>query len=190
MSNEVLNEIENKFVSYISNALDAVKMVKDPEVLNRYRKLFKQHVPITMRSYVAAYLAKEAVSVNDKRLLENVRGSREIRSTFHSPKPKIVLSDEESKVLFFGIGRKRGVSPKDIITLVMQNVPIVREHIGEIKILDNYCFVQIMNEDADNVVSQLNDIRYRGRPLSVSYATKTEKDDYTEKMIEEEKIED
>ena len=76
MSNEVLNEIENKFVSYISNALDAVKMVKDPEVLNRYRKLFKQHVPITMRSYVAAYLAKEAVSVNDKRLLENVRSSR------------------------------------------------------------------------------------------------------------------
>ena len=100
------------------------------------------------------------------------------RAPFHQGKPKIVLSEEESKVLFFSVGRKRGVGPKDIITLLMQNVELPREHIGEIKILDNYCFVQVKTENADAVIAQLNNFRYRGRSLSVSYATvKTEKSD-------------
>ncbi len=178
MSSEVLNETEEKFVSYVSATLDAVRMSKDPEELNRYRKLFKKCVPLTMRSYVASYLAKENVLGNTK--VEGVKENlfnREGKANFHTSKPKIVLDEKDAKVLFFSVGRRRGVNPKDIITLIMQNVELPREHIGEIKILENYCFVQIMTESADSVVENLNNLRYRGRALSVSYSTKIDKDE-------------
>lgn len=172
VSNEILTETENKFVSHVVAALDAVKMYKDPEELNRYRKLFKQNVPLTMRSYVAAYLAKEAILGKSSRVMSTVGfgQAREGRQSFHTGKPKIVLKDDEAQVLFFSVGRRRGIGPKDIITLVMQNVEIPREHIGDIKILENYCFVQIMKENAEDVLNNLNNYRFRGRPLSVSYA--------------------
>ena len=170
MSGEVLSEIEKKFVSCVTQALDAVQAADDPEELDRYRKLFRQSVPFTMRSYVASYLAKQLVTSG--RLANSARNS----SSFHQAKPKIILGKDEAKVLFFSIGRKRGVSPKDVITLIMQNTPVPREHIGEIKLLDNYCFVQIMKENAEGVIAGLNNSRYRGRPLSVSYAANKEDD--------------
>lgn len=171
VSNEVLNEIEKKFVSCVTQALESVKATDKPEELDRYRKLFKRNVPLTMRNYVASYLAKQLVM--DSRFSS---GARNNNAPFHQAKPKIILGKEEAKVLFFSIGRKRGVSPKDIITLIMQNTSVPREHIGEIKLLDNYCFVQIMKENAESVIAGLNNSRYRGRPLSVSYATNREDD--------------
>ncbi|MGP1437485.1 MAG: DbpA RNA binding domain-containing protein [Treponema sp.] len=177
MSDKVLNEIEQKFISCVTEALDSVRMSDDPKELDRYRKLFKKNVPLTMRSYVASYLAKQMV-LNGGKLINNVRiNSKESYLSFHQSKPKIILGKDEAKVLFFSIGRKRGVSPKDIITLIMQNTSVPREHIGEIKLLDNYCFVQIMKENAEGVIAGLNNSRYRGRPLSVSYATKVDKED-------------
>jgi len=171
VSDEVLNEIEKKFVSCVTQALESVKTADNPEELDRYRKLFRQNVPFTMRSYVASYLAKQLVM--DGR---SSSGNRNNPPPFHQAKPKIILGKEEAKVLFFSIGRKRGVSPKDIITLIMQNTSVPRDHIGEIKLLDNYSFVQIMKENAEGVIAGLNNSRYRGRPLSVSYATNKEDD--------------
>jgi len=171
VSDEVLNEIEKKFVSCVTQALESVKTADNPEELDRYRKLFRQNVPFTMRSYVASYLAKQLVM--DGRFSS---GNRNNNAPFHQAKPKIILGKEEAKVLFFSIGRKRGVSPKDIITLIMQNTSVPRDHIGEIKLLDNYSFVQIMKENAEGVIAGLNNSRYRGRPLSVSYATNKEDD--------------
>lgn len=175
MSDEVLNEIEQKFVSCVTQALDSVKMAEDPKELDRYRSLFRKAVPFTMRSYVASYLAKQIVCSKSTNMARP--NGKESYSTFHQAKPKIILGKEEAKILFFSIGRKRGISPKDIITLIMQNTPVPREHIGEIKLLDNYCFVQIMKENAEGVIAGLNNSRYRGRPLSVSYATKTDNEE-------------
>jgi len=168
----MLTETENKFVSRVIEALDAVKMYRNPEELNRYKKLFKKNVPLTMRSYVAAYLAKEAVLRQPSRANSTVSfaQTRDGKASFHTGKPKIVLKDNEAQVLFFSVGRRRGIGPKDIITLVMQNVEIPREHIGEIRILENYCFVQIMKENAEDVLNTLNNYRFRGKALSVSYA--------------------
>ena len=169
----MLTETENKFVSQVIEALDAVKMYRNPEELNRYKKLFKKNVPLTMRSYVAAYLAKEAVLRQPSRANNSTVSfaqTRDGKPSFHTGKPKIVLKDNEAQVLFFSVGRRRGIGPKDIITLVMQNVEIPREHIGEIRILENYCFVQIMKENAEDVLNTLNNYRFRGKALSVSYA--------------------
>lgn len=171
VSTETLNDIEKRFVSVVSQALNDVEMSKEPEELNRFRRLFKKHVPLTKRSYVAAYLAKQAISGNEKAELPSYLQTSRPPRPIHPGKPKIVLKEEEAKSLFLSVGRKRGIGPKEIITLIMQNTELPREHIGEIKILENYCFVQVKKEDADEVIECLNNSRFRGRPLSVSYAT-------------------
>lgn len=171
MSTEILNDIEKKFVSIVSQALNDVEMSREPEKLNRFRKLFKKHVPLTKRSYVAAYLAKQAIGEEEDIETHSHPHTSKIMKSVHQGKPKIILSENEAKSLFFGVGRKRGVGPKEIITLIMQNTEVPREHIGEIKILENYCFVQVKKENADEVIESLNEFKFRGRPLSVSYAT-------------------
>ena len=54
---------EQRFVEMLKNAVERVKNEEDPVELNQYKKLFKKNVPFTLRSYVAAYLAKNAVYV-------------------------------------------------------------------------------------------------------------------------------
>jgi len=180
VSTVTLNDIEKKFVSIVSQALNDVEMSRDPEELNRFRKLFKKYVPLTKRSYVAAYLAKQALGGVEKTELHSYSDSSKPPRPIHQGKPKIILNEEEAQSLFLSVGRKRGVGPKEIITLIMQNTEIPREHIGEIKILDNYCFVQVKKENADEVIECLNAYKFRGRPLSVSYAiSKPEKCDST-----------
>jgi len=86
--------------------------------------------------------------------------------------PRIILAEEVSTTLFISIGRNRRVYPRDLIGLIMQNVEIEREHIGEIRVLDNYSFVQVITEDAEKIISSLNEFEYRGRKLAVSYSRK------------------
>jgi len=86
--------------------------------------------------------------------------------------PRIILAEEVSTTLFLSIGRNRRVYPRDLIGLIMQNVEIEREHIGEIRVLDNYSFVQVITEDAEKIIASLNEFEYRGRKLAVSYSRK------------------
>ena len=86
--------------------------------------------------------------------------------------PRNILPDDVATTLFVSIGRNRRVYPRDLIGLIMQNVEIEREHIGDIRVLDNYSFVQIVNEDAEKVIAALNEFEYRGRKLAVSFSRK------------------
>jgi len=86
--------------------------------------------------------------------------------------PRPVLADDVSTTLFVSIGRNRRVYPRDLIGLIMQNVEMDREHIGEIRVLDNYSFVQVITEDAEKIIEALNEFEYRGRKLAVSYSRK------------------
>ncbi len=64
--------------------------------------------------------------------------------------------------------------PRDIISLIIQNTGIEREHIGEIRVLDNYSFVQVLTIDAEKVIETMNEVEYRNRKISVSYSRKRE----------------
>ena len=54
--------------------------------------------------------------------------------------------------------------------MIMNNASVKREDIGEIKIHDNYSFVQVSKEVADKVIAALNDYNYRGKKLVVNPA--------------------
>ena len=93
------------------------------------------------------------------------------------PAERPVLDPSESSSIFMSIGKSRRIFPRDIITLLIQNADVTRERIGDIRILENYSFVQVMSEDADKIIEKLNNFAYRGRTLSVSYSRKSENDD-------------
>ena len=80
------------------------------------------------------------------------------------------LPEDESKRLFFSIGKNRRLFPREIIALIMSKTSTAREDIGLIRILDNYSFVQVRDNKADEIIKSLTGIKFRGRPLTVNYA--------------------
>lgn len=203
--NKDLNE--QIILSFLEDVVEKIKTEENPFELNQYRRLFRKVVPFTLRSYFAAYLLKEIDSgkpitkfisrdrfkVSRSKNAEgrqNKRGeSRNSKSTKQGRKEgrpdgskdrsesHVSLPDDLASTLFFSIGRNRRVFPRDIIYLIIQNSGIEREHIGDIRVLDNYSFVQILTESADKVIESLNGIDYRGRKLSVSFSKKRETED-------------
>jgi hypothetical protein len=97
------------------------------------------------------------------------------------------LAEEDSKRLFFSVGRSRRVFPREILGLINSKTAIPREDIGSIRILDNYSFVQVRDTVAEKIIEALNGLSFRGRPLTVNYAksrrdeeNSAENDEYAE----------
>ena len=175
---------EQRFVDLLKNAVERVKNDEDPVELNQYKKLFKKNVPFALRSYVAAYLAKNSSFTGRRDNFRNRRDGFKGRNRFEQnekffrqdrePTPRVVISEELAATVFISIGRNRRVFPRDLISLIVQNSNIERNPIGDIRVLDNYSFVQLYAEDCDKVIASLDGLEYRGRKLSCSYSRKSD----------------
>lgn len=206
---------EERFVAVLEEAINKVKTEEDPVLLTDMKKLFKKHVPFTLRSYVAAYLAKQACqgfkggskysSRTEAFSRGSERGTRKERpaprqrqeetrtapeaSVTERPAPRRVTIDEEyAATVFIGIGKNRRVYTRDLITLLMQVCKLDRERIGRIRNQENYSFVELFKEDVDDVINTLNGYNYRGRSLTVSYARKKEDDSTEDKQLDSETV--
>ena len=51
---------EEQFIAFLEDVVSKVKTEEDPVILTEYKKIFKKVVPLTLRSYVGAYLAKKS----------------------------------------------------------------------------------------------------------------------------------
>lgn len=180
---------EEQFIAFLEDAVSKVKTEEDPVVLTEYKKIFKKVVPLTLRSYVAAYLAKNAVggasgfrhrprrdkfSSRDRRHEGFSRNIGDEDGVARAKTPRVVIDEADATTIFIGIGRNRHVFPRDLVGLIAQVVQLDRERIGTIKVLENYSFVQLYKEDADRVINTLNGYDYRGRKLAVSFSRKRE----------------
>ncbi len=184
---------------------DAVaKVESDPELYEELKKVFKKNVPLTRRSYVAAYLLKNSGGLiyrfnsNNKReefrrnREENRRSNRVERdeSTSESKEtfPRVTIEPENAGVVFVGIGRNRRVYPRDLVGLFISVAGIKGERIGRIKVLANYSFVELFKEDTDKAIEALNGYEYRGRKLNVNISKNKVEEGAAETSIEEERV--
>lgn len=133
----------------IKKVLQTIKEEEDPEELNYYKKLFKQHVPLTMRAYVSAYLLKY---------------------TLHGDKKR----PSKLKTMFVSVGKNRKVYPKDLARLFSTGLNIKRNQIGNIKVLDSYSFIDIPEELSEVAINRLHGSEFRGRKITVNHARKKE----------------
>lgn len=192
---------------------DAVaKVESDPDTLEELKKVFKKNVPLTRRSYVAAYLLKACsgsiMRFSARNRFENVREEfrgrvEERRNRFENRNehaagehteenreraPRVQIDPAVATSVFVSIGRNRRVFPRDLVGLFCSVAGIDRERIGDIKVLANYSFVQVYSEDADKIINALNGYDYRGRKLAVNLSR--QKEDGEDTAVENETAED
>lgn len=125
-----------------------IKEEEDPTELEAYRKAFQKLVPFFMRSYLGGYLLRQVAAKGGIR--------RKMNTT----------------TLFMSIGKNRRVYPRDLVQLLFAAGQVSKADIGDIKILDNYSFVEVEESLAPDVIGRLDGIQYRGRHLTVNFAKK------------------
>ncbi len=143
---------ESEIKTRIDEILRQILEEEDPDELNAYKKLVKKHVPVFRRAYFVAYLLKYAGG--------------------EQPKGRKSESNGDYTSVFVGVGKNRKVYPRDLIQLFSAVDGVSSEDIGQIKILDNYSFLEITPEKAKFAIDTLNGREFRGRRLSVNFARK------------------
>jgi hypothetical protein len=187
MSSHVDNEKVKKTVSFV---LDKMATEADLLTLGEYNKIFKKEVPFFRRSWAAAYLlmlcdqgkiprTSSGTEKAGPRKPWNERPAAAAKDTVsdtpgnagRGDEPqRYFLTEDESKRLFFSVGRSRRVYPREILGLINSKTAVAREDIGSIRILDNYSFVQVRDTVAEKIIEALNGVSFRGRILAVNYA--------------------
>ena len=157
----------------------------------KVKKVFKQNVPLL---YVPTL--QHICEVSDWFFCKTSKGLKKTRTTKPgqktlreypflnrvqekdgdaSQKPRRNTIDESlAETIFISIGRNRRVFHRDLLSLITQAVELDRDRIGDIRVLDNYSFVQVFSEDAQKIIDVLNGYEFRGRKLTVSFSRKKE----------------
>lgn len=175
---------------FLKDALDKVMYEENPDVLNDLKKVFKKTIPFSKRMYVAAYLVKEMQGRfrGQKRFSKPLSSTKDVkgffkksldstssaRDTKHEAHQRVQIDPSVSATIFLSIGKNRRVYPRDLVGLLINVAGVEKERIGNIKVLSNYSFVQLFKDDADKVISTLNEYEYRGRKLVASYSNQKE----------------
>lgn len=197
---------EEQVAAFLADAVKSVESSSDSdiEVLKKIKKLFKKNVPFSRRSYVAALLIKNATTgfrsnrFNRENKTERYSSKREeryarneTRTTERKPAeehteraPRVTIDPSAAGTIFIGVGRSRGVFPRDLVGLLVSVAGFDRSRIGEIRVLSNYSFIQLFAEDCDKAIAALNGYDYRGRNLSVSYSRKKEEGEENQAAVE------
>jgi len=190
--------------NYLKDIVSKVKA--NPDELEALKKVFKKNVPLTLRSYVAAYLLRNAGGAifrfskfsereeshgnreeRNNRFERNETPAEETSAETREPRERftrVQIPAESAEVVFVSIGRNRRVFPRDLVGLFISVAGIEKERIGDIRVLANYSFVQLFKEDAEKAIAALNGHVYRGRALSVSYSKQREEGDFNDNEAE------
>lgn len=191
---------EEQVAAFLADAVRRVESSSDSDIeaLKTFKKLFKKNVPFSRRGYVAALLIKNASGFRSNRFnRDNNKKDRfannkhedrfnrnerttERKTEEHTEKAsRVTIAPEAAGTIFIGVGRSRGVFPRDLVGLLVSVAGFDRSRIGEIRVLSNYSFIQLFAEDCDKAISALDGYEYRGRKLSVSYSRKKEEGENT-----------
>ncbi len=136
----------------LKSLVKRIKEEENPDILNKYRRLIKKSVPLFMRGYLSAFLFKSMVEGDT---------------------PSLAASgDGEMQTIFVSIGKNRKVFPKDLARLFRSKVKLGPKDIGNIKVLDNYSFIDIPKDRAKEAIEAMDNIDFRGRTITVNFARK------------------
>jgi superfamily II DNA/RNA helicase len=139
---------EDSIKMRIQTVIKHIKEDENPDELNAYKKLIRRYSPITLRSYITAYLLKEASG---------------------SP-----ITGGQLKTLFISVGKNRRIYPKDLVKLFSSALHIDQSEIKNIKVLENYSFLEIPDKTARKAIDILDGSDFRGRRITVNFAKKRE----------------
>jgi hypothetical protein len=143
----------------IDDIVHSIHHDEDPVKLTMYRKYVRRYTTIFNRGYILAYLLKQSLEGGGR------RQSRKGGQTEAAGSP-----DKQS--IFVSIGRSKRVRSRDLVTFFTSANGVTQDDIGQVKVLDNYSFVEVTKGKAQAVIDELNGQELRGRKLTVNFARK------------------
>lgn len=155
--NEGLPEEEEVLKGKLKSIITQIKEEEDPDILNKYKKLIKKSVPLHLRGYIGAYFFKKALEGQLGQLRQPTRPSSDMQT------------------IFVSIGKNRKVFPRDLLRLFCKRLEIEQNEIGNIKVLDNYSFIDIPTRVASKAIEVMDGMEFRGRNITVNFARKKDK---------------
>ncbi|MCL2243775.1 MAG: DbpA RNA binding domain-containing protein [Treponema sp.] len=161
----------------LKEILDKMQGDTDVVLLREYHKLYKNNISLFKRSWAAAWLLmnydlKETCPApdNNRNIIQQESKIEKIEKPDRFADADAALPEDESKRLFFSIGKNRRLYPRELAAFITSKTSALKEDIGIIRILDNYSFVQVRDTKADEIIETLNSTRFRGRTLTVNFA--------------------
>lgn len=189
------DSFDSRFKDLLQEFERSVREDADLEQLKVIRRQIRKMLPLSVRLYLPAYLLQEAVGAGVSRAITGSRRSdpkkeqrsrglvagkraKGKKSIVPSAKPQVVQKagaavqpvDRAMKRLFVSVGRKRGVSRQGLTDLFMTKLGLKQEELGEVKVLDNYSFVELSETVTDLAIEKMNGETLNGRRLTVDYA--------------------
>jgi len=152
--------------------LERIAQEAKPQELRRMKRIYRASVPLGLRGSLAAFLLRELSSKSG--IAPSAAPGRSGRSGRSGPsgraaQPAPAVSGNIAR-LFMNVGRNRRIFPNDILELLTTQLAIKRSEIGEVRVLDNYSFVEIQSRHAARAVAELTGKELKGKKLTVDYA--------------------
>ena len=146
---------KDKYEILFENIIREIKEEADAVELNSLNRIIKKNVPFFLRKYFTAYLFN--MYANSKG-----RGTARGRDTAGN-----------TKTLFLNTGKNKGLYSGELYKIIKNAADIDRDKIKQIRILDNYSFIEISADSAELLIEKLNDWNFRGRKFSINHAKNT-----------------
>jgi hypothetical protein len=158
---------DEKLKKLLADLVNKINTEADPDLLNAYRSRIRKEVSLFKRSYLAAYLLMQ---LDQGRSHPRSGGKYKRGPRDEALDTPYTLTEKESVRLFVNIGRNRKIFPRELLGYFIAETGALREDFGNIRILDNYSFIQVRTEMADRIIEALDGKTLRGKTLAVSYA--------------------
>ncbi|MFW6312833.1 MAG: DbpA RNA binding domain-containing protein [Spirochaetota bacterium] len=152
-----------KLKNLISDITHAIHHDEDPIELKKFRRYVRKYTNVFNRGYILAYLLKQSMDGGESRAPRRKQPSAQKQSSDRQSSP-----DKQS--VFVSIGRSKRVRSRDLITFFTSSGALGEGDIGQVKVLDNYSFVEVAADKAQAAIEELNGQELRGRKLTVNFA--------------------
>lgn len=175
------NEFGSQRVSeFIDELLEELGSTPDLGEINEIRKIFRKKVPLHLRAYIAAALIQKSVSTpglgtkswKKKGKAAGTGNSAGFKADSGNSAAKDRRYRGEAIVLFVNAGRRQRFFARMVLNLLGDGSGVGEEKIGNIRIMDNYSFIEIAPDAEERALAILNASEHKGRPIVANRAKK------------------
>jgi hypothetical protein len=154
----------------IKSYLERITQLEDAGEINRLKRIYRRNVPLHLRGYLAAYLLRELATHGGAKAAAKGKTPSVAKAPSARRAPGGKAPSGKYARLFINAGRNRRVFPNDIYELFSSELGVPRSDLGEVRVLDNYSFVEVQTRHAENAIAGLAGKELKGRKLAVDYA--------------------
>jgi ATP-dependent RNA helicase DeaD len=149
---------EVKTTLFLNQIKEVIEKGNLDKYIGRVQRLLDQSEDVTSLDIAAALL--KMTMKEDKRNEQSLDASREKGAS----RPGYTR-------LFISMGKKDRLHPRDVVDLIGESTNLPGNKVGDIALYDKFSFVEVPNEFAEEVVSQLGRSSIQGQPVTFSIAT-------------------